>query len=102
MDPGLGVEGIDSIEPPDDAEGSVHVTLTHDNGGQRRHVLPRSSALQLTKAFRHFKLTKRGRNVGVLSRDGYIAIDLQNLCEIDVKVRDFRRFAKQVESSLEK
>lgn len=102
MTTGLGVEGVDSIEPPDNLEEPVHVTLTHDAGGQRRHVLPRSQALRLFKAFRHFKLTKRGRNIGVLSRDGYLAFDLQNICEIEVKVRDFKRFAAEVESSSEK
>lgn len=98
MSTDLGIDGIDSIEPPDNPEELVQVTLTHDNGGQRRHFLPRSQALKLVKAFRSFKLTKRGRIIGILCKDGYLAFDLQNFCEVECKVRDFTRFAKQVEN----
>lgn len=90
--------GVDSIEPPDDTEDTVLVTLIQSSGGvKHQHRLNYSAAVQLVRAFRHFKLTKRGRIVGIVTSGSYYAFDLLEFCEIEVKVRNSKRFAKAIE-----
>jgi hypothetical protein len=86
---------IEWAEPPDEA---LHVTLIQVGGSERLERIPYSAAVDLMQAFRHFKLTKRGRIVGVFTNTGFACFDLQNYSEVHVKVTDSKRFAKLVEA----